>query len=87
MASELQRLSAALAARMQELGCAPTVSSVVDLLRVATRGRPYKRGQGAGHGSAALCFVAGVTRQIVLPTSSATRTAPALSTATPTGRP
>src|SRR5262245_31402760 len=36
---------------------------------------------------AALCGAAGVTRQIVLPTSSATSSAPDLSIATPTGRP
>jgi hypothetical protein len=45
---------------------------------------PHSERQGL---AAALRRSAGVTRQIVLPTSSATRSAPDLPTATPTGRP
>ena len=58
MATELQRLSAALAARLQELGCAPTDPRVAPMLaQVQTLMREHLAGLQAGANVAMLAPV------------------------------
>ena len=85
--SSLERQAIHLAwRRMTEDGCPGQAGARRSFFRGSGKALtpPSPRGRG---GSVESSYCAGVTRQMILPTSSATRSAPALSSTTPAGRP
>ena len=95
MQARLRHLSLEILVRLQS-AASNTGTFYGDVLRVATRGRsiimphegvdPRSAQAQVGRGREAAYFKT-LTRQMILPTSSATSSPPDLSIATPTGRP